>query len=198
MWTWLTVSALLLAVPEGDVRFGDLKVDEPTVAFVVDGSRWTKNKLVELNEELVRTVAGMPADRQFAVIFFADDKLTTFKEGKLVPATDATKDDLKDWLEDEVKLGDKPTPMPALTRALELKPSAVVFVTDGHFKHDYDEIEAHVASINKDAKVHVHTVGFFSTDDEDDSRDFVAFMKRLADRNGGRSVVVYADELKRR
>ena len=196
MSLWLTMSAVLLAVAEGDVRFGNLQIDEPSVAFVVDGSRWTKNKQIELNEELVRTVAGMPADRQFAVIFFADDKLTSFAGGKLVPATDDNKDKLRAWLED-VELGDDPRPIPALTRAFELKPAAVVFITDGHFD-DYDGVESHAASLNKDAKVRVHTVGFFKSVAQDDSRKFVEFMRRLAERNGGRSVVVYADELKKR
>ena len=77
----------------------------------------------------------------------------------------------------------EPTPTPALTRALELKPRSVVFISDGHFdKKAYDGIEAHVASLNREAKAHVHTVGFFSNDDEDDSRDFFEFMKRLAER----------------
>jgi hypothetical protein len=196
MWRCFALSPLLLLLASNDVRFGSLKIEERSVAFVADGSRWTKNKQIELNEELVRAIAAMPADAQFAVMFFADEQVSAFGGGALVAATDENKGKLKDWL-DGVRLGDQPTPKPALTRAFGLKPERVVFITDGKFK-DYDDVEAHVASLNKDAKVRVHTAGFFSTEDEDDSRSFATFMKRLAERNGGRFAVVYADELKRR
>lgn len=196
MWNYLCAASVLFAFAAGDVRFGSLKIEERSVAFVVDGSRWTKNKLPELIDELGYAAGQMSADDRFAVMFFADDKVSAFADGQLVPATDANKDKLKGWLKD-VRLGDAPTPKPALTKAFELRPEAVVLITDGKFK-PYDDVESHVASLNADGKVHVHAVGFFSTESEDDSRSFATFMRRLADRNGGRFAVVYADELRRR
>lgn len=196
MWRHLAICGVLLALAADDVRFDALKIEEKSVVFVVDGSRWTKNKLKELVDELSYTVESMPADGQFAVMFFADDKVNAFAGGKLVPATDDNKEKLKDWL-DDVELGNDPTPKPALTRAFEAKPQAVVLITDGHFD-DYDGVAAHIESLNRDRKVHVHTVGFFATEKEDNSRSFATFMKRVAERNGGKFVVVYADELKRR
>lgn len=180
----------------GDVRFGSLKIEEKSVAFVADGSRWTKNKLPELCDELMFAVNAMSADQRFSIIFFADDQTTAFAGGELVPARDANKDKLKEWLKD-VRLGDKSTPISALTRAFELKPDAVVFISDGKFE-DYDGVESRVGSMNPERKVHLHAVGFFHDEKEDDSRSFAAFMKRLAERNNGKSAFVYADELKRR
>src|SRR5688500_6809780 len=137
----------------------------------------------------------MTPDQQFAVIFFADDTATGFSDGKLMPATDDNKRLLRDWLHD-VQLGDRPTPIPGLTRAFEAKPDTAVFLTDGEFE-DYDGVEAHVASLNPQRATSVYAVGFFATEKEDDSRPFVRFMKSLAERNGGRFRALYADELNR-
>ena len=177
------------------VTFGGLEIEGKSVAFVCDGSRWTKNKLEELADELAHTVGQMTADQQFVVIFFADDKTTGFNGGKLMPATDQNKDALRDWL-DDLEADGEPTPLPGLTVAFEAKPESVVFITDGVFD-DYDEVEAHVAKLNPERKVRVYAVGFFATAAADDSRQFMRFMRALADRNNGRSKAVYADELKR-
>jgi hypothetical protein len=177
------------------VTFGGLEIEGKRVAFVCDGSRWTKNKLDELKDELTHAVRQMTPDQQFAVLFFADDKTTGFNAGKLAAATDQNKDALRDWLKD-VEADGEPTPMPGLTTAFEARPDSVVFITDGVFDN-YDEVEAHVAKLNPERKVRVYAVGFFATETADDSRQFMRFMRALADRNNGRSKAVYADELKR-
>jgi hypothetical protein len=177
------------------VKFGGMEIEGKSIAFVCDGSRWTKNKLKELIDELAGTVESMTPDQQFAVIFFADDKTSGPNDGRPLPATEDNKRRLRDWLRG-IQLGDKPTPIPGLTRAFEGKPDTVVFITDGEFD-DYNGVAEHVATLNAKRGVRVHAVGFFATEDEDDSRSFVRFMKSLAERNGGRFKAVYADELKR-
>jgi hypothetical protein len=191
----LTHAAKAFAAAE-PVQFGGLQFDAKSVAFVCDGSRWTQNKFVELKEELGRTMEPLAADQQFAVVFFADDEVKAFNGGALAPATDENRAALKAWL-DRLTLGDKSTPQPGLTRGFEAKPDAVVFVSDGRFKDKDDEISAHVDSLNAEIPRRLYTVGFFADDDEDDSRAFVTFMKRLAERNGGAFKAVYANELKR-
>ena len=192
----LVASAATVAADAAEpVNFGGLEIEGKSIAFVCDGSRWTKNKLDELRDELVKAIGAMTPDKQFAVIFFADDKATGPNDGKLLPATDDNKRILRDWL-DAFQLGDKPTPIPGLDRAFESKPDALLFLSDGEFD-DYDGIEAHLAKLNAEREVRVHAVGYFADEAEDDSRSFVRFMKSLAERNGGRFKAVYADELKR-
>ena len=195
----LTCLSCVLLAPSASaaqpVRLGGLEVEGKSVAFVCDGSRWTKNKLRELTDELAHAMRQMTADQQFAVIFFADDKTTGFNAGKLTAATDANKDALRDWL-DDVEADGEPTPIPGLTTAFDAKPDSVVFITDGIFEH-YDEVDAHVAKLNPERRVRVYAVGFFANEAADNSRQFMRFMRALADRNNGRSKAVYADELKR-
>jgi hypothetical protein len=178
------------------VKFGGLEIEGRSVAFVCDGSRWTKNKLEELADELAYAVGQMTPDQHFAVIFFANDRAKGFNDGKLTPSTDENKRALRDWL-DDLEVDGQPTPIPGLTKGFEAKPDTVVFITDGIFEN-YDEVEAHVAKLNPERKVRVFAVGFFATKKADDSRAFVRFMTSLADRNGGGFRAVYADELRRR
>jgi|SRR5688572_1311334 len=190
------VAILLAALLAAPVRFADVEIDGKSIAFVCDGSRWTRNKIDELSDELTRTVDAMQPEQQFAVMFFADDRATGFEDGRPVAATDENKRALRDWLKD-VKLGENSTPIAGLSRAFEAKPDAIIFVSDGEFK-DYDGVEAHVARLNPDRAVRVYTIGFFEDEKEDDSRPFVRFMQKLAEQNGGQFKAVYADELKRR
>jgi hypothetical protein len=177
------------------VKFGGLEIGGKSIAFVCDGSRWTKSKLPELRDELVKAIDAMTGDQKFAVVFFADDKASGPNGGKLLPATDENKRALRDWFVD-FQLGDKPTPIAGLTRAFDDRPETVAFLTDGHFD-DYDGVAAHVAKLNPKQAVRVYAVGFFANEAEDDSRSFVTFMKSLAEANRGTFKAVYADELKR-
>ena len=178
------------------VSFAGHKFEAQRVAFACDGSRWTKNKMIELLEELNHTVEQMAADQEFAIIFFAEDAVTAFAGGKLTPATRDNKRALANWLKD-IEARGASTPIPGLTRAFEAKPDAVVFTSGGMFQN-YDAVESHVDTLNPKRQTTLHAVGFFKTEAEDDSRDFVKFMRRLAERNGGASRVVYADELERK
>src|SRR5688572_6513628 len=109
------ILATLLAAP---VQFAEVPIEGKTIAYVCDGSRWTKNKIDELSDELAASVEAMQPDQQFAVMFFADEKTTAFEGGKPVPATEENKRKLRDWLED-LELGDQSTPAAGLSRAFE-------------------------------------------------------------------------------
>jgi len=189
----LLTAQLAAAAP---ARFMGLKIEAKSVVFVCDGSRWTEDKDDELIYELSSAIDDLQSDQLVAVLFFADEKIQTFNDAKPVPATDENKRKLRSWLR-ELKFAGDSTPLPGLVRALELKPEAVVFVSSGEFKN-FDAIESSVDSLNKDRKIRVHTVGYFQAEKDDDSRSFHQFMKRLAERNGGKSVVAYADELRRK
>jgi hypothetical protein len=189
------IALILAALLASPVRFADVDIDAKAIAFVCDGSRWTRAKVEGLAEALAVAVDAMRPDQHFAVIFFADEKASGFEDGKPVAATDENKRKLRDWLRD-VELGDKSTPAVGLTRAFEAKPEAVVFISSGEFE-DFDGVEAHVAKLNTDKAVRVHAIGFFRNEKEDDSRPFVTFMQKLAEQNGGQFKTVYADELKR-
>jgi hypothetical protein len=178
------------------VEFMGLKIEAKSIVFVCDGSRWTEDKDDELIFELRHAIDAMDSDRHMSVVFFADEKVVAFNDSKPVPASDANKQKLRVWLQD-IKFAGNSTPLPGLVAALQAKPEAVVFVSSGEFK-DFDRIESEIDALNKDRRIHLHTVGYFRSEKDDDSRSFVEFMKRLAERNSGTSVVAYADELRRK
>ena len=190
-----TVLGMLLFSAAPAVEFMGVQSDAGTVAFVCDGSRWTKKKIAGLAGELLKTVDAMSADQRFAVVFFADDRAFGPGGGAPLPASDENKRKLRDWLE-TIEFGDKSTPIPGLTRAFDANPDAVYFVSSGEFD-DYDGVSAHVDSLNPGRKTRVHAIGYFETKKEDDSRSFVRFLKKLAEDNGGDLKLVYADELKK-
>jgi hypothetical protein len=190
------LSQLCSAANAEPLKFMGLAIEGKTIAFVCDGSKWTKNKIDDLADELTKTIEAMQPDQRLAVIFFADDKAFGPSDGKLLVATDQNKRKAANWLED-VELGDKSTPMAGLSRAFEAKPDAVVFVSSGEFG-DYDTVQTHVNALNKDHRVRVYTIGFFRSEKEDDSRPFIRLMEQLAEQHRGKSATVYADELRRK
>jgi hypothetical protein len=190
----LLVAATTAAAPP--VKFMGLESEATTVAFVCDGSRWTRKKIDDLGEQLLLTVDAMSPEQSFAVIFFADDKAFGPDDGRAMPATPANKQKLRNWL-DGVELGRDSTPVPGLVKAFEARPDMIVFISSGEFD-DYDGVAARVTQLNAGKSVRVHAIGFFETKDRDDSRSFARFTKALAEDNGGESRAVYADELRRK
>ena len=189
------LGAAATAEPAPTVKFMGVEAEAASVAFVCDGSRWTKKTIDDLSTELLRTVEAMTPDQRFAVVFFADDKASGPDDGRPIAATDENKRKLRHWLGD-VTLGDKSTPIPALTSAFDAKPDAVFFVSSGEFD-DYDGVAGHVEVLNTGRTVRVYPVGLFPTIKQDDSRAFVRFLKKLADDHRGEFRLVYADALRR-
>jgi hypothetical protein len=191
--------ALALATPlcglAREVNFAKVKFDAgKNIAFVVDGSRWQKDKIDDLAGEINVTVQSLSRDEQVAILFFADDKVFGPNDGKPLAATDENKAAIRSWLR-RVKLGREPTPLAGINQAFAAKPDTVIFISDGEFR-TFAEVLDRVAELNKAKTVKLQTIGFFATAKQDDSRSFVDFMKQLAEDNGGQFHAVYADELK--
>ena len=203
MMTVLRFIAVLIAVMATtplcgfarEVNFAKVKFEAgKSIAFVCDGSRWQKDKIDDLADELNVTVQALAPDVQVAILFFADDKVFGPNQGRPLPATDENKAAIRSWLR-RVKLGREPTPLAGINQAFAAKPDTLVFISDGEFR-TFAEVIDRVAELNKAKATKVQTIGFFATAKQDDSRSFVEFMKKLAEDNGGRFHAVYADELK--
>src|SRR5690348_14351702 len=163
-----------------DVRFAKVKMEVgKRIVFVCDGSRWQKDKIDDLADELDATVQTLTPDDTVAVMFFADDKVTGPNDARPAAATDETKAAFRSWLR-RVRLGREPTPIAGLNRTFDFNPDTIVFISDGQFRN-FSEVTDRVAELNKAKHVTVHTIGFFATDKQDDSRSFYLFMKRLAE-----------------
>jgi hypothetical protein len=178
-----------------ELNFAKVKFDAgKRIAFVCDGSRWQKDKIDDLADELNVTVQSLSAEQQVAILFFADDKVFGPNQGRPLPATDENKQAIRSWLR-RVKLGREPTPLAGIDQGFKFKPDTVVFISDGEFR-TFAEVLDRVAELNKGKAAKLQTIGFFATADQDDSKSFVEFMKKLAEDNGGKYHAVYADELK--
>ena len=178
------------------VQFMGIGADVTRVAFVCDGSRWVETKDEELFAELLRAVEPLGPDRHFSVIFAADGKVTGPEGGRPIAATAENKRKLRNWLESFAPNGRDSTPAVGLELAFEGKPDAVFFVSDGQFER-YDDVRRLVASVNPQRAARVHAVGYFRNEREDDSRQFIEFMQKLAKANGGEFKLAYADEMRR-
>src|SRR5215203_6192690 len=69
------------------VEFLGVKVEGKNIAFVCDGSRWMKNKVDDLAEELGKAVEALAADQQVSITYFADDKAYGPNDAKPLAAT---------------------------------------------------------------------------------------------------------------
>src|SRR3954469_2186638 len=126
--------ALLIAVTSatplcgfaGEIKLAKVKIEAgKNIAFVCDGSRWQKDKIDDLADELNVTIQSLAPDVQVAILFFADDKVFGPNQGRPLPATDENKNAIHSWLR-RVKLGREPTPLAGINQAFQAKPDTVV------------------------------------------------------------------------
>src|SRR5262249_33171080 len=85
--------------------------------------------------ELIRSISRLDSDQRFHVIFFNDRAEPMFGNAAdgaspLIQASDENKRRAKDWINNQSaeSLSD---PLPPLETALDIRPDAIFFVTDG-------------------------------------------------------------------
>ena len=122
----------------------------------------------------------------FYVILFASDSHRMFAQNKpeprLVRATSENIAKLERWLYAyELELGTRP--LESMKYALQLRPDAVYFLTDGKL---HDDTEGYLKKKNKRQNAYeetvpgavVHTIGFYTNDGQ-------AVLQRIAKQSGG-------------
>ncbi len=157
----------------------------------------------DLKRELKRAIGRLKPSQSFNVILFYSTtggaqtvKTESFK-GKLEAATDDVRKEFFGWIDRKAPQGDT-EPLPAIRRALEMKPEVIFFLSDGYFD---DTVVGAITSENKKVHAKVFSLVFdeaYLTDKGDlapKETEGSLRMKRIAEANGGKTKIVTAKDL---
>lgn len=177
-----------------------------TFAYVVDFSGSITAAADDLKRELKRSVGNLqPAQSFNVVIFYSEprhpqDRFVTESFAPELQAADPdTKRKFFQWLDSKKPRG-QTEPVPAMKRALAMKPDVVFFFSDGYFDESYvDEI----TRSNQGARTSIHCLLFdeLTLSDRSDlpqESSGARILRRIAERNGGKLKVVTGNDLGRR
>lgn len=166
-------------------------------AYVVDFSGSIIVAVDPLRRELKRSIGKLGSDQWFnVVVFYSVD--TPYREQfrtesfrpSLQPATTINKRDFFEWIDQKQPRGST-RPLPAIKRALAMRPEAIFFFSDGQFD---DEVVTAIRRANT-ARTRIHCLVFDEILLGDTSglprlTDGAKRLARIAAENGGKSKVV--------
>jgi hypothetical protein len=154
------------------------------IVFLCDATGSMINKMATLKDELNKAVVGLKPIQSFDIIFYQDVKVEPFQP-TLVPATPESKRRAGTYLEGVTATGTT-DPIPALTKALQLKPQLLYFLTDAADFPDPQALLDTIKKYNPDRKIKINTILFVENKAEHEKNaDSEGLMKGIAKDNGG-------------
>jgi von Willebrand factor type A domain len=130
----------------GEGSFFQIRVSAKSVVFVIDRSvsMGLNGALKKAKDELLATLEQMPSDTRFQILLFNRSvEMLPAGSGGLLPATIENKRKASDFLKTVLPEGGT-LPLPALRRALALKPDVIFLLTDadGWTEREVREVNA--------------------------------------------------------
>jgi hypothetical protein len=185
-----------------DATLWDVRVPAQRVVYVVDFSGSIIVAVDELKRELKRSIGRLRPEQSFNVIIFYSEGTGSQERFKteafspqLQPATESVRREFFKWLSLKVPRGET-EPLPAIQRALALRPDVIFFFSDGYFD---DAVVEEITRANRGSQTSITCLVF----DEILLQDGSSFpretggarrMRRLAEQNrGGVKIVTGAD-----
>lgn len=169
-------------------EFFGAKTSGSRFVFVVDcsGSMDTDGRWGRAVGQLMSAIDGLSEKQDFLVFLYHSDTVAMLhmdsETADLIPATEENKAKFAEWMKMQRPVG-RTRPSASMRRALETRPDAIFFLSDGEFKDDTVEMihdcnVAHSTGGGKRRKTSIHT--FFLGTDADR-----ATMEEIADQNNG-------------
>jgi hypothetical protein len=197
-WANPSVSMSAISLPsssnlrEGIEFFGSF-ADERKVCYLVDCSGSMQGVFGEVREKLSESIGNLQPDQYFYIIFFGDERLFEFGDGKLLRATEEVKSAAYEFI-DSIRPAGQTNAMAALERAVQIRGSTpqsslvVYFLTDGFeltgedervFLHKVANLLAKFAP-----RTRINTVGFLPQSND------CEILRTIARQSGGEFVLV--------
>jgi len=163
------------------------------IVYVVDRSGSMTNSIDYVKLELKRSIGELGEEKEFHVIFYSSGPPVEMPTRRLVNATDRDKRLAFEFVDGIIAQGET-DPSKALERAFEVKPELIYLLTDGEFDKAMVDL---LKRLNRDQKITVHTIGFWSWRSRQDSDppSGEEVMKIMADQNGGNYKAIYEEDL---
>ena len=174
------------------VEFFGSATDSRKICYLVDSSGSMKGIFSRVRKELTDSISGLLPDQYFYIIFFGNERLSEFGNGRLIRATQEVKLAAYDFINLTRPLG-QTNAMAALERTTQIRdasgagPSVIYFLTDGfELGADYGQFSRRTASLLKRfaPEPKINTIGFWPA--ESDRR----MLEIIAAQSGGQAVFI--------
>ncbi len=141
--------------------FGQRAQGARRVVYVVDKSGSMIETFQYVRDELIRSVGALRRSQKFHVIFFSDGPPLENKPRRLVSAIENQKQQLYDFLNNDVTIGGRTEPGSAMVRAFDVEPDLIYLLTDGEFDRGLLKT---LDRLNQDRRVRIFTIAYFNRD----------------------------------
>ncbi len=170
----------------GKIKFYDSVSDARKICYLVDSSGSMHGLLSSVKQELRTSISALRPDNYFALIFFGNDQLYQFQEGKMVRATKSSISSVLRFI-DRIEPQGPTNAIDALSRAINVKdsindpPQVIYFLTDGfEFRNNsQSDIESRITSLLRKNTSTINTIAFWPQ--EKDKK----ILRLIADLSGG-------------
>ncbi|MCA9069569.1 MAG: VWA domain-containing protein [Planctomycetaceae bacterium] len=169
------IKKLLAEAPRlgGSQLTGIFEIDPnyKTVVFIIDksGSMGADLRLERVKAELIYGINALKTDQKFAVVFFDEAAHLQGSSLQLRSATDGTKKNVIDWIQ-QMPSGGGTDPLEAASMALQKSPELIVLLSDGEFA---PSIVGLIHAKNQ-SETRINTIGL---------GEYVITLKQLAEHN---------------
>lgn len=168
----------------GGAEFFGVQGVAKKIVFVVDHSGSMTDSIMYVKYELKRSIRSLRPNQQFFVIFYSTGPALEMPSRKLVPATEANKQQAYEFIDSIVPIG-QTDPSQALQRGFESGPELIYLLTDGEFDK---AILPLIDKLNTKKEVTVNTICFIYSNGE-------ALLQQIAQKNNGSYKYVAEDDL---
>ncbi|MFW6060445.1 MAG: vWA domain-containing protein [Phycisphaeraceae bacterium] len=161
------------------------------IAFVIDATGSLIDTLPFVVNELKKTINNLSERQQFTVIFYNDDpvlEVPTPNRG-FKRATGENKQNVIDWIDQNVIPRGSTTPIPAIEQALRYQPDLIFMLSDeiegsGRYEVDRRRLLEEIAQANT-AGTKICTIQFLYRSDLSTRLGIPEVMELIADQSGG-------------
>lgn len=159
------------------------------IVYIIDASGSMVRFMPIVIEELGRSLLGLAPPQSFAVVFFQkNEALVVPPAGRLIPAADAEKTRVMEWIDANVIPDGRSNPVRAFERAIALQPDVIFVLSEnitgtGQYEIDQRELLAILDRLNPKGRdgrrpVQINCIQFIE-------RDPLATLRKIAEAHGG-------------
>ena len=190
----------------GQVGLWDIKAGGNKIVYVVDFSGSITPVADDLRRELKRSIGALQSSQTFEVVLFFSNAASRYATesfaAKLTPAEVDNKRKFFDWIQRHSPNG-ATNPMPAILRALALKPEVLFLISDGGFDDPPQKVLDDIRNANRVAKAKINCLVFDEVlfDFKPGSgklTEGAKVLQQIAQQHGGKCKIVTESDLGRR
>ncbi|RKY24158.1 MAG: hypothetical protein DRP62_04375 [Planctomycetota bacterium] len=179
-------------LPRGIEFFGS-RTDRRKVCYVVDCSGSMQGVFRRVQKKLKDSIVALQPDQYFYIIFFGNNRLFEFGDGRLLRATEQARSAACDFIE-SIQPAGRTNAVAALERAVQIRdsfgvsPSVIYFLTDGFelTMEDAGKFSQKISNLLKSfaPTAKINTIGFWPQSNDR------KMLEIIAEQSGGEALII--------